>query len=153
MGKWEIEDELALEFEILADGWQCGESIVRSTNKKTRQKDYLEKELDALARTRCFERDGHKCVVQGCTRTNIQWCHVISRTYKSIQWDLDNNLTMCAGHHLAWHQDPREWGKWFAENYPARDEYLTIRKRLKMKIDRKELLIALRIAVGRNCNG
>ncbi len=114
-------------------------------SKKTRQKNYLELELDALARIRCFERDNYKCVVAGCNRTNIQWCHVESRTYKSLQWDLDNNLTMCAGHHLAWHHAPREWGQWFAEMYPERNEYLTIRKRMKIPIDRKQLLIGLRL--------
>jgi len=113
-------------------------------SKKARQKEYLELELDALARIRCFERDGYKCVVAGCNRTNIQWCHVESRIYKSLQWDFDNNLTMCAGHHLWWHKNLRESGQWFAATYPERDAYLTIRKRMKTKIDRKELLVALR---------
>ncbi len=119
-------------------------TFIRS-GEKTRSRNYLIKQLDALARERCFERDLYKCVRCGSGRF-IQWAHVVTRGCKTLRWDLDNNLTLCGGcHAFWWHKEPIEAVHWFAHKFPERYEHLLVTRRMKQTVDLKLLLEGFKI--------
>lgn len=72
------------------------------------------KELDTLCREVVMERDKNcrLCTSGGLAptadirRRQLQWCHIFSRRYKWMRWDLDNSMILCAGHHLWQHHNP-----------------------------------------------
>ncbi len=106
---------------------------------KARARNYLVKQLDALARVRCFERDLYKCV-RCQSKNGIQWAHIVSRRHLSLRWDLDNNLTLCGGCHLFWHHEPIQAVKWFEETWPGRYEHLLAASAIKQTVDLRLLL-------------
>lgn len=120
--------------------------IGKSDEAKAR--DYIEKQLDDLARELCFARDGHKCIRCGGT-VGIQWAHVKTRGVAALRWDLINNMTLCAGCHLWWHLHPSESGPWFKEKFPARWLHIQIALRNKASVDRKMMVIVLRAEVAK----
>lgn len=93
-------------------------------SKKARQRARLVKELDATARRAVFERDGHECVRCHLPFTKVQWSHVFSRRHKNLRWELDNALSLCAGCHFWWHENPVMSGDWFKKNWPDRYEHI-----------------------------
>lgn len=97
--------------------------------------------LDRLAREVVFKRDG-KCVRCG-SREHLQWCHVYSRRYHSVRWDLDNSFVGCAGCHLFWHHQPLEAARWFATAYPERANRLRLRMQTPSKPDKEAIRLAL----------
>jgi len=111
--------------------------MIRSS-KKARQRRSIVLKLDALARQRCFERDGHKCV--RCGSPKVQWAHVISRRHLITRWELDNALSLCYADHAYWHSYPSLSGPWFAKNWPARHEHITALYNAGGKVDLKALL-------------
>lgn len=123
-------------------------SPVRKSDK-AKERDYLEKQLDDLARELCFARDGHRCIAPKCNGATlgIQWAHVKTRGVAYLRWDLLNNMTLCAGCHIWWHLHPSESGPWFKETFPERWLYIQIALRNKTTVDRKMLLIVLRAEV------
>ena len=92
-------------------------------SKKAKQCWSMVKQLDALARAACFERDGHRCV--RCGSDKVQWSHIIGRRHKCTRWELNNALSMCAGCHRWWHEYPTLSGDWFRKNWPERHERIT----------------------------
>ena len=116
--------------------------VAIKSSKKTRQRRRLVTELDALARQRCFERDGHRCV--HCGSTKVQWCHVISRRHLITRWELDNALSGCAAFHMWWHSYSSLSGPWFRSNYPDRDERITGLYNRGGKVDLQALLAELK---------
>jgi 5-methylcytosine-specific restriction endonuclease McrA len=110
-------------------------------SKKAKQRWSIVKQLDALARERCFERDGHKCV--RCGSDKVQWCHIIGRRHKSTRWELDNVLSMDAGCHRWWHEYPLLSGPWFKKNWPERSENIIRLYNAGGKVDLKGLLATL----------
>lgn len=75
-------------------------------------------ELDNLCRELTFARDHHRCMK--CGKPNrLQWCHVYSRRYRRLRWNLLNCMALCAGCHLLWHHRPLEAMRWFTETVGA----------------------------------
>ena len=72
------------------------------------------RELDRLAREAVFARDRHQCMRCG-KGTRLQCCHVYSRRYRALRWNLLNLMTLCAGCHLWWHHRPLDAMKWWRE--------------------------------------
>lgn len=107
-------------------------------SKKARARRSIVIKLDALARERCFERDGGKCV--RCGSIKVQWCHIIGRRHLCTRWELDNSLSMCAGCHMFWHEYPLLSGPWFKKNWPERAEHITKLYNRGGKVDLKEKL-------------
>ncbi len=97
--------------------------------KKSERKK-LEEKLDALCRTVIRLRDDDTCQICGkkIFGSNSQPCHVIAKGNGSSvrRFDLLNIFLGCIHDHQWWHLNPTESGRWFAENFPARDFYLEI---------------------------
>lgn len=48
-----------------------------------------------------------KCAMCGCADyEKLQCAHIYSRTYRSVRWDLDNLLPLCASCHFYSHKNP-----------------------------------------------
>lgn len=47
-----------------------------------------------------------KCERCGSVDGTLQCCHIFSRTYRNLRWDLDNLLCMCASCHFFCHKNP-----------------------------------------------
>lgn len=95
--------------------------------RKRSRKD-LTRELDVLCRQVVFARAKHACERCG-KRTGLQWCHVYSRRFKSVRWDLDNSFCGCSGCHLWWHHRPTEGADWFREHV-GEERYQALRLRM-----------------------
>jgi len=39
----------------------------------------------------------------------LQWCHIISRSYRAIRWNEENSLCGCQSHHMFFTHRPLEW--------------------------------------------
>ena len=86
--------------------------------------------LDCLAKITIKARDNYTCQIgrEGCKGTmepgsrQCQWCHVRGRKSYNTRWLLENALTGCAHCHAWEHENPVEFGVWFAKNYPERYE-------------------------------
>lgn len=50
---------------------------------------------------------------------NLQCCHVVSRRYRAIRWDLSNAIPMCAAHHIYFTHHPLEWETWWDGQMPG----------------------------------
>lgn len=94
------------------------------TSKKARKRNRAKKDLDSMARSAVFDRDGYMCVrcAKGPPERPVQWAHVIGRRHLCTRWESDNALTLCAGCHRWWHEYPSLSGPWFAKNWPERHE-------------------------------
>lgn len=113
--------------------------MAKSKKKKFNTKAF-KKWLDVLCKVVVKTRDGFACQMrhdEKCSGTmvpldfNCQWCHIKSRKSNNTRWDLLNAVTGC-GHCHSWgHDNPNEFGVWFAMAFPARNHYLSIPKELK----------------------
>jgi len=83
------------------------EKMRRAKKKKTRRKE-LELELDRVWHEKVLERDKKKCRICGKT-DRLQSHHIFSRTHRATRWDLDNGITLCAGHHYWAHREPEKF--------------------------------------------
>lgn len=110
--------------------------------RRVSRKAVTDRELDRLCREQVFYRDSGKCIRCGGER-HIQWCHVYSRRYKSLRWDTDNSMTLCAGCHLLWHHQPAMMVAWWASKFPDRDKRLGLIMQTPRKIDREAVRLAL----------
>lgn len=64
-----------------------------------------------------------------CGKTdNLQAAHIFSRTYKSVRWDLDNVVCLCAKCHFEGHKRPIDFVEWI-KSYLGEFKY----QQLKMK--------------------
>jgi len=86
------------------------------------------KELDTLCRAVVFARDGNRCRKCGST-VRLAWCHVFSRRYRSVRWDLDNSFCGCAACHLWWHHQPLNASAWWIGEI-GESRYSSLRMRM-----------------------
>lgn len=71
------------------------------------------------------------CGRQGVT---YDWSHVISRSNKTLRWDIFNALCLCFQcHKFFWHEQPLLAAEWFRSKYPSRYEYLLLAKNIIVK--------------------
>jgi len=68
----------------------------------------LEKELDDLWHKAVLKRDNYGCKICG-SRDRLQTHHIFSRIRRSTRWDMENGITLCAGHHYLAHRDPEKF--------------------------------------------
>ena len=83
--------------------------------KKKTARQQLERQLDAVVREIVLRRDG-RCVVCGKT-TNLQCGHLITRTKRSVRWDLKNCNVQCAGCNFYHEHNPHPYVNWFIGRY------------------------------------
>lgn len=67
--------------------------------------------LDALAREICrargrCEATGHDGVT--CSR-DLQWAHIVGRSYHKVRWDEDNCFLLCSAHHIFYTDRHLHW--------------------------------------------
>jgi len=66
---------------------------------KSKEAKKLDKTLITAWRKLSLERDGNCCVMCGNKeRTNVH--HIISRSVKSLKYDVENGICLCALHHM-----------------------------------------------------
>lgn len=74
------------------------------------EKRKLEDKLDAEVR-RVVKTLYPHCAY--CPRTNVQTCHIFSRSHKSTRWDMENIIGLCYGHHIYFaHKEPEKFREW-----------------------------------------
>ena len=91
----------------------------------------LTKKLDKLLLQILRLRENNTCVkcgkrIKGC---DSQTSHIVPKGNGASQrrWDLLNVVLMCYRCHLGWwHKNPLDAAEWFANKYPARNNYLRI---------------------------
>jgi hypothetical protein len=93
--------------------------------------------LDALCREIVFLRDGEKCRKCGRSDRQLQWCHVFSRRYKWVRWDMAGSFVGCAHCHLNWwHANLDQAMEWWRSCIgDAAFEALTLRAAKPRKVD------------------
>jgi len=76
--------------------------------KSTIKRKNLEKELDKLWHQVVLKRDNYKCKICG-SNDRLQTHHLFSRVRKATRWEINNGITLCAGHHFLAHRDPEKF--------------------------------------------
>jgi len=91
----------------------------KSTKKSLTRK--LDKVCSEIVRSRGY------CVK--CQKTkNLQACHIFSRTYRSVRWDIQLNiLCLCAGCHFHAHKNPVLFTE-FVRNYLGDLNYASLKR-------------------------
>lgn len=77
------------------------------------------------------DRDGWVCQKDGCGRTtNLNSHHAYGKgAHPSVRYDVDNGVTLCAGHHLFWaHKEGLEFSEWFRKRL-GKKRYEALRRR------------------------
>ena len=96
-------------------------------------KKAFKKWLDCLAAIVVKTDDNYTCQIRmspDCAGAmlpldrNCQWCHIKSRSSNNLRWDTWNAITGCGACHKWAHDNPNEFGVWFAKNYRHRNENL-----------------------------
>ena len=98
----------------------------------------LMREADELAGQLCRQRG----VCESCGNKQhamLQWCHIISRTYKGLRWDVENCLALCRNCHAGFTYRPSKWIAWLMENMPVRYLMLERKSRDIHKLTRVEM--------------
>lgn len=62
----------------------------------------ISKELDKLWSVIVRNRDGNKCVIEGCKNDSCHAHHIFSRKNHSTRWDVSNGISLCYFHHMRW---------------------------------------------------
>ena len=78
----------------------------------------------------CGERDS----------SQLQWCHIKSRRYLSIRWELDNSLCLCAKCHRWYTDHPDLFTKWIERKFPGRLDRLNKKFQKKFKMTMEDRL-------------
>lgn len=103
----------------------------------------LDKHMGKLVR-----ESTNKCDHCGKQYERLEWCHIISRTNKTLRWDIFNALRMDSRcHRFFWHEQPLQATEWFKNKYSVRYKYLMQAKNVILKRtpeDYKEILTAIK---------
>ena len=102
---------------------------MRKPSRKT-----LKRNLDETMKQVIRLRDEYTC--QRCgkryspdnVKGSLDWAHIYARERLSMRWLYLNSIILCCGCHKWWHDNPTDSGKWFAEKWPHRDDYLRAEK-------------------------
>lgn len=71
--------------------------------------DLLSKKIRSIERCeRCGKKDYLQCA------------HIISRKNRTLRWDMDNTLALCAGCHFWAHSDPLGFAEFVKTKFPIR---------------------------------
>jgi len=91
--------------------------------------------LDCLAKVIVKNRDDFTCQIRHDSECsgkmepldfNCQWVHIKSRKSNNLRWSLFNTICGCGHCHTWAHDNPNEFGVWFATKYPQLDQYLNL---------------------------
>lgn len=114
---------------------------MRKTSKKS-----LTRKLDQLV-SKIVRKRGW---CQRCGRVfTLQCCHIFSRTYKSVRWDLDNVLTLCASCHFFFHKNPLLFTEFVHKLY-GKKKYEELKK--KARTTSNWTIEEMKELYGRLCN-
>jgi len=94
--------------------------------RKIGTKSYYTKKLDALISQKV--RSIGTCQRCGNKKGQMQCAHIISRTNRTLRWDLNNVLCLCPTCHFWAHQDPLGFTQLVQEFFPERYGYLWAHK-------------------------
>ena len=72
-------------------------------------------------------RDGWRCV-ETKARHSLQAAHVISRSYLATRWDMDNAVTLTAGRHHWYTNNPLDWEA-FCIKYLGNKKYEALKRK------------------------
>lgn len=100
----------------------------RKPSKKT-----LENKLDKLVGAYVREKKT-KGVCEYCNEKpdkarSVQWCHIKSRRYLSVRWDLDNCFCLCAKCHRYFTDNPDEFICWILDEHP--EQYTRLQEKFQ----------------------
>ena len=110
-------------------------------------------DLDEVWSLLVKERDGFKCVRCGET-SYLNSHHIYGRRKQSTRWDVDNGITLCAGHHtfktdFSAHVTPQIFSEWLREI--KGDEFMDAleqranKHKKRLPHEKEELLIELKL--------
>lgn len=114
--------------------------------RKTWRKKWTEK-LDKLFSEKIRARDG-RCLRCG-RKKYLHAHHIISRSHRSLRWDLQNGICLCFSCHNWWHYNPIEAAEWVKETIgeeryryllSKREEYVGLMTEEKFKVIEETLL-------------
>jgi hypothetical protein len=90
------------------------------------------KNLDDYFSLKVRARDG-QCMKPLCGKTEgLQCAHIFTRSRQSTRWDMNNMITLCAGHHKFWaHQYPEKFTEWIISRM-GKEEYLKLQRKSDM---------------------
>lgn len=118
----------------------CKDKAARRRKRLKKKEQISEKDLDILWAKVIKLRDG-KCQVPGCKKDNLNAHHIYSRSARSVRWELDNGISLCAGHHtlkseFSAHRTPVEFTEFLIE--VKGQEFMDNLKQLKNSIDKPD---------------
>lgn len=80
------------------------------------------RKLDKFCREIVLARDKHQCrrCGKGKGEAMLHWAHVISRSKKSVRWNLTNSMCLCYYCHFRWaHENPLAFSEFVKEQVGA----------------------------------
>lgn len=105
-------------------------------------KKYLKNKADRLFSEYIRNRD-RKCCKCGSSTKQLQCAHIIGRRNLRLRYDPQNALTLCAGCHFWWHENPFDSTEWYKETYPNDWDYLSKARNEVEKPDYQEIIRGL----------
>ena len=98
-------------------------SLRKKRKSKLKGYKFWHKKLDALFSA--LIRSKGMCEWCGSTTNQMNCSHVISRSNKTLRWDVFNAMCLCTYcHRFRWHDNPLEAQAWFQEKFSGRYAYL-----------------------------
>lgn len=121
--------------------------LKRKPKPKKPTKTQLTRKADDLAGARCRARGYCEMKVlrpQLICKPPLQWCHIISRSYRSTRWAEDNCLCGCSAHHSFFSTHPDAWFIALEKQWPGRHEDLWSRAQVQWHGNLEEEISALK---------
>lgn len=67
-----------------------------------------------------------------CKKTEgLECCHIFSRRYRSVRWDVDNLVCLCHNHHFYSHSNPILFAE-FVKDYLGKEKYTQLKHKAIM---------------------